>query len=135
MEESVEIDIWTVERNGIVTVTSTGKLAPLSDVNGYLAVRKDGKLYRIDELVAKGFLEGSGPVLKHIDNDNYNSHVDNLVWCKKPGKKIILKKGDEIMKFDSYLECSIHFNVNHKYLSNCISSGKLPSVMRDWEIV
>mgnify|MGYP004547619163 CR=1 FL=1 len=87
-------------------------------VGRYLEVSFGGKQFRVDKLVADAFVDNpkNKPIVRHIDNDNYNCNSSNLQWvtrsentqaniasgiCKAPpignnGMKILCKENGKI---------------------------------------
>ena len=52
------------------------------DRGGYFRVHYKEKYFSVHRLVAQTFIPNPEeyPVVRHIDNDNSNNHVDNLCW-------------------------------------------------------
>lgn len=47
-----------------------------------VGLRKEGatRLLRVHRLVARAFVEGIGPVVRHLDGDSLNNCSENLAW-------------------------------------------------------
>lgn len=77
---------------GRYAITSCGKvwsyhskrfIKPYIVGNGYLAIRLDGKNYRIHRLVATAYIPNPDelPCVNHKDENKQNNCLQNLEWC------------------------------------------------------
>lgn len=73
-----------VRSNGAPQSIRGGVKAQYPDSAGYMQVTltRDciSRRSRVHRLVAEAFLDGSGPVVRHLDGDPTNNHVENLAW-------------------------------------------------------
>lgn len=132
---------------GRYAITSCGKvwsyksnrfLKPYSIGNDYLAVKLDGKNYRVHRLVAAAYLPNPKnlPQVNHKDENKHNNALPNLEWCDAKynnnygtkiqrqigtvGSMIEARKKDTnelIGYFISQSAAARELNINHKNIS------------------
>ena len=125
--------IKSLPRNG---TSKDGRiLKQLLKKDGYYQVdlKAHGKHYyrRVNRVIAEAFIHNpeNKPIADHIDNNSLNNRVDNLQWLtnkentekyykyeydgrfkgrgKIKAKKVIAKKDDNVLLFDSIFSCSL----------------------------
>jgi hypothetical protein len=69
--------IWSIKKK---TYLNTIKSNGYNIVYFNIIDTKKTKMFRVDILIASSFLGNSDKYLQHLDNDNYNDHLDNLKW-------------------------------------------------------
>lgn len=103
---------------------------------------KKEKTWLVHRLIALTFLDkpDGKDYINHIDGNRLNNHISNLEWCDHTennnhafdndligtGRKIVLvnKETKESHYFRSQTKASIFLDVNEKYISNTLLSGK-----------
>lgn len=82
----IEFPQYEVSTHGRIRNITTGLiLSPFDAGHGYLAVNlhhTDGRhaLFVVHRLVALTFLPITGPVVRHLDGNPLNNHIENLRW-------------------------------------------------------
>jgi len=74
---------YSIDNNGVVINTTSGKTLKHSLSNGYLIVSIDRKAKKLHRLIAIAFIENPNnfPIINHIDGNKLNNKIDNLEWC------------------------------------------------------
>lgn len=135
VQMEVEVDMWTVRRDGVISLTKTGRMANYCDDRGHMAVSYGNKVVRVSALMSRAFLGDLGHIVGHKDGDTNNCALENLEYRSKSGKKVILEKDGQRIEFNSQTACSTHFGVNKNILGRYLRQGVLPPACVGWSLV
>lgn len=126
--------------------------------NGYefVCLRKDGVNHNClkHRLVAEAFIKNPDnlPVVNHIDGNIHNNSVKNLEWCTqrynlkhavdigliknqcKICRKVIVKRDEKIITFDTMKDCAEFFGFKKGWLQNYVRKYGLNFSYKGYEI-